>query len=325
MKNKYVLWIAIFGFLALLGGLAACGSGGGGDDGGGIEIPYSYTGRTDQAVITADNAVAIVQHLNSYGYSTEPVEMAFGIIDEAGLITDPRYIPYFRGVGICGGYYILKFQFNKSTDSFTGNVNFVDYCVDWWDNNLYLTGTVPFDGNLLETQETLSFNLNLTVDDISSRMENDSRTFTYDSRTFTYGAEIYDYFSSSTEEREDYKFNYVLRDNLNQYKTYWTDETELTANYLYDVAYNELTLGGRFYDNDYGFVDIVTDEKIIVWPDEPKTGVIFILGKESEAKLTFKSDGSTILEVDADNDGAFDDGSFETSDMGLLDKNFLIK
>ena len=28
MKNKYVLWIAIFGFLALLGGLAACGSGG---------------------------------------------------------------------------------------------------------------------------------------------------------------------------------------------------------------------------------------------------------------------------------------------------------
>ena len=99
----------------------------------------------------------------------------------------------------------------------------------------------------------------------------------------------------------------------------------MTANYLYDVSYNELTLGGRFYDNDYGFVDIVTDEKIIVWTDEHKTGVIFILGKESGAKLTFKSDGSTILEVDADNDGAFDDGSFETSDMGLLDKNFLIK
>ena len=325
MKNKYVLWIAIFGFLALLGGLAACGSGGGGNDGGGIEIPYSYTGSTDQAVITADNAIAIVEHLDSYGYSTEPIEVAFDIIDEAGLLTDPRYIPYLRIAGICGGYYILKFQFNKSTDSFSGNVKFVDYCVDWWDNNLYLTGTVPFDGSLVETQETLSFNLNLTVDDISSQMENNSRTFTYDSRTFTYGTEIYDYFSSSTEEREGYIFNYVLRDNLNQNKTYWADNTKLISNYVYDVEPNKFTLGGRFYDNDYGFVDIETAGTIIVSPDEIKIGVIYILGKESSAKLTFNADGSTILEVDADNDGAFDDGSFETKDMGLLDRNFLTK
>lgn len=325
MKNKHVLWIALFGFFALLGGLAACGGGGGGNDGGGTDVPYSYTGRTDQAVITTDNAVAIVQHLNSYGYSTEPVEIAFGIIDEAGLLNDPRYIPYFRGVGICGGYYILNFQFNKSTDLFTGNVKFVDYCVDWWDNNLYLTGTVPFDGSLVETQETLSFNLNLTVDDISSKMENDSRTFTYDSRTFIDGTEVYDYSFSSTEESEGYNFNYVLQDNLNQYKTYWADKTKLTSNYVYDVAPNAFTLGGRFYDNDYGFVDIETAGTIIVSPDETKIGVMFILGKESTAKLTFNADGSTILEVDADNDGVFDDGSFETKDMGLLDKIFLVE
>ncbi len=313
MKNKYVLWIAIFGFLALLGGLAACGSGGGGNDGGGIEIPYSYTGSTDQAVITADNAIAIVEHLDSYGYSTEPIEVAFDIIDEAGLLTDPRYIPYLRIAGICGGYYILKFQFNKSTDSFTGNVKFVDYCVDWWDNNLYLTGTVPFDGSLVETQETFTFNLNLTVDDISSQTGDDSLTFTY-------GTEIYDYFSTSTEESENYNFNYVLRDNNNQYKTYWADNTELMSNYVYDVSPNEFTLGGRFYDNDYGFVDIETAGTIIVSPDNTKIGVIFIFGKESKAKLTFNADGSTILEVDADDDGFFDDGSFETKDVGLLDK-----
>lgn len=321
MKNKYVLWIALFGFLALLGGLAACGGGGGGNDGGGVEIPYSYTGRTDQAVITADNAVAIVQHLSSYGYITEPIdEVAIGIIDEAGLITDPRDIPYLRVAGTCGGYYILKFQFNRSTDSFTGNVKFVDYCVDWWDNNLYLTGTVPFDGSLVETKETSKLVLRLTVDDISSRIENDSRTRTYDSRKFTYGTVNYEYLSLADVESENYIFNYVLRDNYDQFKTYWTDNTGLTSNYIYDGAYNEFSLGGRFYDNDYGFIDIETDEKIIVWPDEPKTGVISILGKESKAKLTFKADGSTLLEVDADNDGAFDDGSFETSDMGLFDK-----
>jgi hypothetical protein len=313
MKNQHVLWIALFGFLALLGGLAACG--GGGSDGGGIEIPSSYTGRTDQAVITADNAIAIVEHLNSYGYNTEPIEVAFDIIDEAGLITDPRYIPYLRVAGTCGGYYIFKFQFNKSTDSFTGNVKFLDYCVDWWDNNLYLTGTVPFDGYLEETQETFTFNLNLTVDDISAQMGDDSLTFTF-------GTEFYDYFSSVDEERENYNFNYVLRDN-NQYKTYWADNTELISNYVYDVTPKEVTLGGRFYDNDYGFVDIETARTIIVSPDEPKTGVILILGKESRAKLTFNADGSTILEVDADNDGAFDDGSFETKDMGLLDKKRL--
>ena len=327
MKNKHVLWIAIFGFLALLGGLAACGGsdgGGGGSDGGGGEIPYSYTGRTDQAVITADNAVAIVQHLSSYGYITEPIdEVAIGIIDEAGLITDPRDILYLRVAGICGGYYILKFQFNKSTDSFTGNVQFVDYCVDWRDNNLYLTGTVPFDGSFVETQETSKLVLRLTIDDISSRIENDSRTITYDSREFTYGTVNYGYVSLADEETENYIFNYVLRDNYDQFKTYWTYNTALTSNYVYDGAYNEFVLGGRFYDNDYGFIDIQTDEKIIVWPDEPKTGVMSILGKESKAKLTFKADGSTLLEVDADNDRAFDDGSFETSDTGLFYKKIL--
>jgi hypothetical protein len=321
MKNKHVLWIALFGFLALLGVLAACGGGGGDNDGGGVEIPYSYTGRTDQAVITADNAVAIVQHLSSYGYITEPIdEVAIGIIDEAGLITDPRDIHYLRVVGVCGGYYILQLQFNKSTDSFTGNVKFVDYCVDWWDNNLYLTGTVPFDGSLVEKQETLRLVLRLTVDDISSRIENDSRTLTYDSRKFTYGTVK---ISLAEVESGNYIFNYVLRDNYDQFKTYWTDDTGLTSNYVYDGAYNEFILGGRFYDNDYGFIDIVTDEKIIVWPVEPKTGVISILGKESKAKLTFKADGSALLEVDADNDGAFDDGSFETEDMGLFDKKRL--
>ena len=207
-------------------------------------------------------------------------------------------------------------QFDKSTDSFTGNVKFVDYCVDWLDNDLYLTGTVPFDGSLVETQETFTFNLNLTVDDISGQTGDDSLTFTY-------GTEIYDYFSTSTEESENYNFNYVLRDNNNKYKTYWADNTELISNYVYDSTLNEVTLGGRFYDYDYGFVDIETARTIIVSPDETKTGVIFILGKESKAKLTFNADGSTILEDDADYDGAFDDGSFETKDIGLLDQKRL--
>ena len=53
---------------------------------------------------------------------------------------------------------------------------------------------------------------------------------------------------------------------------------------------------------------------------QSKTGVIFILGKASMAKLTCNADGSTTLEFDADNDVAFDDGSFEVKDVGLLDK-----
>ena len=144
----------------------------------------------------------------------------------------------------------------------------------------------------------------MTVDDVSSRIENDSRSFNY-------GTIIYEYFSSSTDESENYIFNYVLQDNFNQFKTYWTDDTELIFNYVYDASYDDFTLGGRFYENDYGFVDIETVGKIIVSPDETKTGVILILGKGSKAKLTFNADGSNILEVDADNDGEFDDGSFE--------------
>jgi len=302
MKNKHVLLIVLFGFLVLLGGLAGCGGGGDNDDVGN-EIPYSYTGKTGQAVITANNAVAILQHLNSYGYSKEPIEVAIGIIDEADLITNPRYIPYLRVLGICGGYYILNFQFDKSTSLFTGNVKFVNYCLDWLDNKLYLNGSVPFNGSLLEIQETFSYNLNLKVDDISCKIEDDSRSFIY-------GSVIYDYFSSFTEEREKYSFNYVLLEEY-KYKTYLADNTEIIYNYLYDFEKNNITIGGRFYDNKYGFVDIVTDGIIISSADETKTGVIYILGKDSKAKLTFNADGSTILEVDADNDGVFDNGSFE--------------
>jgi hypothetical protein len=299
MKRKITVLLMVLGLVGILSIFAACNDGGGGGGGGGIEIPTSYTGNTAQAEITANNAVDIVRHLDAYGFNMEPVDVVKSIID-------PIDIPSLRVDSTCGGYYELESHLAESAGTFNGNVSFVDYCNYWQssDSYSYLNGATPFEGMFTEVGTATTRNVYLTLDDLIYRTANSSIEFIN-------GTEIYDYYNDWMNEIREFYLDYVLYDKNKQNKTYWADNTEKIINLIPFVGPNEFTFVGRFYDHDYGFVDIETDGTITENRIASTiTGVMYIVGLGSRARLTFNADGSNLLEVDADNDGAFDDGSF---------------
>jgi hypothetical protein len=262
------------------------------------EIPTSYTGSKEQAGITNNNAVALVEHLGAYGYREEPIQRVFEIISRADLVSNPRNIDYLRIDSLCGGYYDLTLRWDESTSSFTANVNFTNYCVEKTDNYLYLTGTCPIKG-IIKTQSFIEY-LHVNFDNLNSQAGDYNHTFISGNEDFLYIPAL---FADSS-----YTNKYVVRDNNSQNKNYFTDKTQ----YKYTILSHGGSLwafSGRFYDYEYGFVDIENSGFSQSFAGAYESGVMYIVGHESIARLTLTSFGN-LLEVDADNDGAFDDGSF---------------
>lgn len=96
----------------------------------------------------------------------------------------------------------------------------------------------------------------------------------------------------------------VMRDNVQQ-KTYWVNHYVMVL--TYGTTVDTGTLSGRYYDPDYGFVDITTMTPLTI-PNTslPTGGVVLFSGSASKAKLTFNSDQTTLLELDANNDGTYE-------------------
>lgn len=317
MKRKITITLVFLGLVGTIAIFSACGGGGGSNDNGGTQIPTSYTGSTTQAVITADNAVAIVQHLEKYGFIAGPAKAAERLLGQSSsdFFSEKRNISNFQINGSCGGYSILNLQWTTSTNSFNGNIDFNDYCDEEGSDVVYLTGYVPFEGTASQEVSDSTggvpantLDLQLTLNDLMYRSESDAIEFIS-------GAENYAYYDSWTPDNYiRYNHNYILYDKNNKNKTYRTVNTERIFNYVIFVGPDEFIYNGRFYDYDYGFVDIETDgaNGAIVWtyPGPVITGALYIVGANSKAMLEINADGSNLLSVDADNDGAFDDGSF---------------
>ena len=263
--------------------------------------PFSYDGKTDQSMITAVNAETLVRNALEFGPRLEIFDVVVGIIEDAGLLDGPIDIPYQRVVGNCGGYADLQFQFDERTGALSGQIQFVEYCNDWWEENLYLNGTVPFDGNYVTTTNGYTFSLRLSFNDLDAL----ESTVGDVSLTFTEGEATLVLSLDQNDVTEDYTFNYVLRDNGLPIKTYWSDNLQLTFFIASGAATGDTRFKGRFYDHEHGFVDIETEGALIETGDIT-TGILWFNGKESKAKLTFTANESPVLQVDDDNDGEFE-------------------
>ena len=72
---------------------------------------------------------------------------------------------------------------------------------------------------------------------------------------------------------------------------------------------------GRFYDPDYGYVELSIEEGILTYADDywPSSGKLVLTGAEgtqggdTKVRLTFLSATEYLVEADTDGDGAFDD------------------
>ena len=331
MKRK-TIFVTLLGLLAMLGVLAACGGGGGGDDGGGEDeaIPASYDGETTQAVITAENAVAIIS--NAWGLldtgrdlgevvpmaesSAEPAGETPVPSGTAGQITQqevtsgqPKISATATDSGVldgdCGGSVNYSIVTNDTTGAFSSQFTFFDYCTLIDAETIFLDGSLSASGQVDLDSETLTL-FHLTFDELSFGEGSD--TYAY---TFTEGSSTYAFPLDMSGETDT--LDLVLRDNSEfPRKTYWLNNYVITISYdYYGVFVDKVTFRGRFYDYDEGYVDISTPIlNPLRVPDTvlPTTGVLLFTGAaNSQAKLTFNEDGSTVLAVDGNRDGDFDD------------------
>ncbi|MFC1863916.1 hypothetical protein ACFL1Z_08200, partial [Thermodesulfobacteriota bacterium] len=80
------------------------------------------------------------------------------------------------------------------------------------------------------------------------------------------------------------------------------------------IGHTELYVNGRFYDSDYGYVDLTTTSVLLIYnyDDYPYSGQIVITGENgidggpTKARLTALSDTQCQVEADTTGDGLYD-------------------
>ena len=304
--------------LVFIAALAGCGGGSG------SSASISYTGSTTKAVITQANGGNIAYSAyqngstgNSLGtvlsveQSTEimssrprmlllsqalkksvsQISIAHDLDNQSvgAVVNDSSSIP-----GDCGGNAVYSISINDVTYEFSGTFTFNTYCIE----DTTLSGSIGFSGQF--NPDTVVFG-QITMSFDSLTVESGSDSFSADGDlTIEPGA-------SSTSVT----LNMVMVDNS-------TDKTYMAENYVMtlseDLASVTMTISGRMYDPDYGYVDVTTPTPLVISNGDafPSSGVLLATGSDgssgnpAKAKLTALSSTSYQIEIDEDGDGTFE-------------------
>lgn len=309
------VYIPIVSVLLALGLLAACGGGGGGgggDNGSGNIPTGTYQGSQDPAQITAANAQEIVQaaYLGATvgaipldprpgdrpeSYSGAPSVLTLyatfktlleDIAPQAGVAYDTVSQTLN---GPCGGYATVVSSGSQSTGIFLGTIDFNSYC---W-GGLLLTGRTSFTGAVnVNTGELVRFILDFG-----------GLTFQYGGSAFTVTGGMAAEFSGATAT---IGLDTVMTDHASGIQ-FWSDSYQITVtSYL---NYVSLSISGRFYHSDYGYVTSTTPTAFqIHYADNgPITGVLEAAGSNgTRARLTCLTPDTYEVTADTTGDGNWD-------------------
>lgn len=289
-------WFQLLALIAVLC-FVPIGCGGGGNGEGGSESHLTYSGLTTPALITEDNAeVLAYSALNAGADSSSFTNIA--ALDGIAPLTDDSHQDFLfnlikgldRGIGkidyltvpvqdlsaamesdcgstngTCGGSASYRIEMNTSTGAFNGTMTFYSYC----EEGVTINGNTDFYGvvNMI-TEEldsfTLSFNY-LTATDGSDSMTMDGEIYMVVS-----GASIMATMDMMIQESGS--------DRVHKIENYQMDITE-------GYFYMDISINGRLYDPDYGYVDIETTTAFRVYDGEdyPDSGEMFLTGENGSA------------------------------------------
>ena len=315
---------ALIGTLAVLALIAGCSGGGS------IAPPtLNYTGATTPVAITEDNAEAVLfgayeggllgSVFNVLGAArAESTSQAINMprihdlaavlesfLHDIDLQSQQPGMPAGALIshsdtlfGSCGGAVYYNVDLDSIFGDFSGTADFRDYC-DVSNPDLMLDGVTDFSGDF----EVFS----LEIDDFS---------FVY--RDLKVNSNTGDYIlngsmsgSASMTWAAIYTSS-VLQDVLTA-KTYWLKD--FVINTVQGNGFIDIALTGRYYDHDYGYVDVRTEEPIRVYDnaDWPASGILAGEGAAGEqggntmARLIVLDTDFYQIEADTDGDGSFDD------------------
>ena len=313
-----------FIFLLFLFGCSSGGSSGG--EGGDLTGEALYTGITSQAVITGENAVQIVMGAFYGGTTNSGISAPFAAVEGGGLEggtmqsmdvrslilpaektalfisgLSGRSVPSAFGAvvteqinerGDCGGSMTGTITIDDETGNVSGNLTYNNYCISLFGSDgITYHGTMDVTGNFDAYTEKLSLRCsirNLTTSCMGRSMTSSgSINMTISEDAITADMDTYS------------------RDNTTR-KTYrWNDYTiSIWFGYEYEVA----TVSGRYYDPDYGWVDLYTEEPLSLYYYDVfiSSGIIVVEGAaNTRAKLVILSPFYYRIDVDADGNGIY--------------------
>ena len=337
MKNladilKYFVLILIVSVLTAI--VYGCGGGGGG---GGVPAGITYSGLTTPALIDENNAETLslgvytggdisgdliitgavlndepgIDTLNFLSFDQQIKNALFNIdlgSRTTGIYAGATYTDSQTINGSCGGSYLISVTIDDVTGNYNGDLQYSNYC----ENGLTLHGPITFSGTF-DLNKLTFINMFMTANNVTSSngvetvtISGDMDTVFHDglplSLTFTINSLIK--YSSTSKV-------YKLQD----YQMIITDGTDGEGDFV------QVVLTGKYYDPDYGYVDITTPNplKIYFLDMFPSEGIVILdgengsVGGSTKARFTAINDTSYMVEADTTGDGVYDYNSGATS------------
>ncbi len=309
-RQKNNIYYAIFSLA-----LSACGGGGGGSTAG-----IAYTGTTSQASLTVSNGEEISTAAFQNGGSGQGLGTVLSSLTDvdpipqkyrpttSSLVTTlagafskiqlPADVGTIRRAvqsesdsfsGECGGTASYTVSVDDVTGDFNGRFTFSNYC----ELDDVLNGGLSMSGNI--DSNSVGFgNVTMTMTSLTIRTGNDS--FTMD------GSMSLNLDDNPIVATMDMK----LKDNTTQ-QVFWVENVRLSI--IQTFAYEELSMEGRFYHPDHGYVDITTLTPFRYTGTDAYAfpGVMVATGASgSETTLTSLSNTSYQIDIDEDGDGSLE-------------------
>jgi hypothetical protein len=329
MCTLFLVWAALF-CLSVMG----CGGSGGSDDGGGGggggPSAVTYTGATTPAEITADNAKDIAVSAYESGATGAAFTAISGLEVNDQVAADPgrpfladtvgafertlERLDYRAAAenslptavesdsdaisGDCGGNASYSIQVNTDTGDFSGNISFNAFCSE----GVTLGGKAAFSGSVDTSTDPVTleyFTLNFNAVTGQSAAE-----------SITMAGQLDISISGATHIAT---MNLNIRDN-NRNRVCKIENFQMDI--LEDYGYMSCDVSGRFYDPDYGYVDLQTTPslpfRVYDYDDYPSSGQLVLTGKTGtsggpeKARLTAIDAASCRVEADADGDADYE-------------------
>lgn len=313
----------------MIAGLAllwACGGGGGRGDGG-ISPSISYSGIEAPAIITGENAESLavgaylgmayagqtgdITPMSLEGQNTLSGEPPLKSVLLFPRIWEETVVEYLSRElstspdllanisidepmnGNCRGYADVSGWVNDQTGDFDLNVAYHEYSDDCI---VEMSGRTKMQGNVD------LYGLSIT----RVKITYEALAVSFDGLYFTQsGIWSVDFRQSPTLMT----FDLVTRDESTG-KTYWMRDVEMLASSVTGTSDTEYQITGRYYDPDFGYVELTTLEPLRFHFEEayPYEGQAKLAGDGNTAALTeFVSNAVYRVTCDEDGDGQYDD------------------
>jgi len=306
LVNKLTM-VSISLFVTVL--VTACGGGGG--DGTTPTLSDSYTGSRTLATVSNNSAETIA--VEAYN-GTETANGVSGLVNSVGGGAPAAASPaaatsravsnaLYRATqttsaqGTCGGSASYTATVNEQTGDFSMTFTFNSFCEPDGLTENVLNGSMTFSGNIDPTTQEMN-HMTVSFGAITSTLSDGSEDI-----TLTGSISM----TMSNTNTGTVTMNFVSRDNLTG-KTYWVDNYVATS--TDNGTYEEVTLSGRFYDHDNGYVEITTITPGIIYTGDqhPSTGILQFDGANNNSiRLTFLTNTTYQVTAELNGDGQYDD------------------